>query len=54
MNSKHSDEFRWMNSLRVVFFIHIIIKFYPSDEHSSKRLINYVNDENSSTMPTMS
>ena len=44
MNSKDSNEFRGMNSLRVMIFLHIL----QSDENSSKRWIDYVNDENSS------
>ena len=47
MNSKHSDEFRGMNSLRVVIFLYIL-KFDQSDENSSKQWIDYVNDEHSS------
>ena len=47
MDLKHSDEIRGMNFSRVMSFHHIL-KFYQSDENSSKQLIDYVNDENSS------
>ena len=56
MNSKHSNDFRGMNSLRVVIFLYIL-KFDQSAETSSDEStmsMMKIHQSDESTMPTVS